>query len=75
MSLGIIDELGYLNKIENGQVKIYEGSLVMNKSVKREDLYHLDGETLTGKVAIAEAPEDHRRLGYISIKGLEVMQQ
>lgn len=34
-SLGVLDDLGYVNKIENGAMKIYKGAMVVKKGSKR----------------------------------------
>ena len=82
VSLGVLDDLGYSNKIEGGVMRIAKGSMVVIKGQKREGLYHLIGETLTGCAAtVKESLEDqnailwHKRLGHISDKGLQVMKE
>lgn len=49
ISLGILDDLGYTNKIEKGSMKISKGSLVAIKGVKRDGLYHLLSDTFIEK--------------------------
>ena len=48
--LGVLDGLGYINKIEGGVMKVCTGSMVVVKGDKMNGLYHFLGETLTGSV-------------------------
>ena len=59
-------------------MKIYRGSMVVLKGVKRHGFYYLIEETLTGNTAITTTLEDqkiviwHKRLGHINDKGLQI---
>ena len=77
--MGVLDDAGYVNKIEAGAMKICKGSMVVIKGLMRSGLFHLVGETLIGTSAIVTAPEDknaalwHKRLWHISDRGLQIM--
>ena len=80
VSLGVLDDSGYVNKIEKGIMRISRGSTVVIKGQNIDSLYHLIGETQeASSVNVTEAKEDqqavlwHRRLGHISDKGLQLM--
>ena len=78
ISLGMLDEAGYICKIESGNMKISRGSYVAMRGVKKNRLYVLLGKTLTNSAAVANSSKSvidqtnlwHKRLGHISEKGL-----
>ena len=41
ISLGVLDDSGYVKKIEGGSMKICKGSMVVIKGIKKEGLYYL----------------------------------
>ncbi|OAE31341.1 hypothetical protein AXG93_4510s1170 [Marchantia polymorpha subsp. ruderalis] len=78
ISIGILDDLGYTNKIEQGSMYIAKGATIL-KGMKIGGLYYLIGETLYGVASVATTQDHskatlwHRRLGHISEKGLQLM--
>ena len=48
ISLGMLDELGYVIKAEAGVLKISKGSLIVMKGVKKNGIYSLLGSTVVG---------------------------
>ena len=51
ISLGMLDELGLVVKVENGILKILKSSLIMMKGVKKNGIYSLLGSTVVGSVS------------------------
>ena len=78
ISLGVLDESGYVCKTENGKMKISRGSYVAMKGIKRNGLYILLGKTVIPQNAASVAAKVvndqtmlwHKRLGHISQKGI-----
>lgn len=72
ISINILDDLGYTNKIEQGSMYIAKGATVL-KGMKICGLYYLIGDTLHGVASVATTQDDskdtlwHRRLA-ISVK-------
>ena len=56
ISLGVLDDSGYYNKIERGTMKICRGAMVVIKRIKESGIYHLVGETLVENISIASTP-------------------
>ncbi|OAE23382.1 hypothetical protein AXG93_1660s1410 [Marchantia polymorpha subsp. ruderalis] len=78
ISIGILDDLDYISKIEQVSMYIAKGATVL-KGMKIGGFYYLIGETLYGVASVAttqghsKATLWHRRLGHISEKGLQLM--
>lgn len=47
ISLGMLDQNGYCYKGENGELKVFRGSLVVMKGVRENGLYTLQGNIIT----------------------------
>ena len=80
ISLGMLDELGYVIKLESGSLKVLKGSLVVMKGVKRNGIYSLIGSTVVGSISAVTTINNimlwHKRLGHVSERGLtELMKQ
>ena len=77
ISLGVLDDVGYWFKAENGSLKVLKGSLVIFKVDKINGLYILQGEILNDSenVVISTVLENtklwHLRLGHINQRGLQ----
>lgn len=76
ISLGMLDELGYLVKIEAGMIKVLKGSLLVMKGVRKNGIYSLLGSTVIGSVSMVAGSTStntmlwHKRLGHVSHRGL-----
>ena len=74
--LGMLDELGYLIKVELKTLKIVKGSMILMKGIKKNEIYSLLGSTVVGSVAsvvgssMNNAMQWHKRLGHVSHRGL-----
>ena len=51
ISIGALEALGLAVSIRDGVLKIIKGSMVVLKGVRRNNLYYLNGSTITGQVA------------------------
>ena len=76
ISLGMLDANGNTYKSENGTLRIMKGSMVMLKGLLKQGLYILQGEAVSGDVAVSTASHEetvlwHKRLGHISLGGLQ----
>ena len=75
LSLGMFDKNGCSYKSEGGKLRVLKGSLVVLNGSLQHGLYILEGKAIDG-VAAAVKEEDqtrlcHRRLGHISLRGLQ----
>ena len=76
ISLGMLDELGYVIKVEAGTIKIMKGSLLVMKGLKKNGIYSVLGSTIIGLVSSVVGPSLnntilwHKRLGHVSERGL-----
>ena len=82
LSLGQLDNLRCKTHIENGNIKIVKGALVVMKAEKiATNLYKLKGETLEeaqAGVALEKTREEstmlwHKKLGHMSEQGLKIL--
>ena len=77
ISLGTLDESGYIFKAENGKLTISKCVMVVMKGQKRNGLHILEGHTLKGLVgSVLRIETDktilwHRRLDHLSDRGLK----
>ena len=53
ISLGMLDDLGYVIKVESRFFKILKGLLIVMKGIKKNGIYFLLGRTVIGSVSIA----------------------
>ena len=76
ISLGMLDELGFLIKIEAGVIKVLKGSLLVMKGIKKNGIYSFLGSTVTGSTSIVAVSSLsntmlwHKCLGHVSHRGL-----
>ena len=81
ISLGMLDELGYLIKVESRSVKIVKGSMVVMKGINKNGIYSLLGSTIVGTVApVAGSSMNntmlwHKRLGHVNNRGLSELEK
>jgi len=67
--VGALETLGLELSIKDGVLKINRGSMVVLKSVRRNNLYYLKGSTVTGQVATSiNSDDDCTRLWYLRLK-------
>ncbi|KAH9647613.1 hypothetical protein KPL70_025255 [Citrus sinensis] len=71
ISLGMLDQMGYSVKIESGEMMIIKGTETIMKGLRKNGVFILDGEVVTGEVGVSvNANTDktrlwHLRLGHI----------
>lgn len=76
ISLGVLDQLGYTFKANNGNLTVSKGALILMRGVRSNGLYVLSAKTIVGSLDISEAQNLsqpniwHLRLAHISEKGL-----
>ena len=64
ISVGALEALGLVVSIKEGVLKMTKDSMVVLKVVRRNNLYYLNGSTVTGQVAAStSSDEDSTRLG------------
>ena len=79
ISIGTLSRQGYSYKSDNGTLKVYKGAMVVIKSVERDGLFVMQGNTDIGVVAVVASVEinstilRHIRLGHISEQSLHVL--
>ena len=72
ISLGMLDELGYLIKVEVGTIKVLKDSLLVMEGIRKNGIYSQLGSIVIGTVSIvAGSSLDnttlwHRSLGHVS---------
>ncbi|KAH9649101.1 hypothetical protein KPL70_025857 [Citrus sinensis] len=77
ISLGMLDQMGYSVKIESGEMVIIKGTEIIMKGLRKNGVFVLDGEVVTGEVGVSvDANTDktklwHLRLGRIGVRGLK----
>ena len=68
ISVGALEALGLVVSIKEGVLKMTKGSMVVLKAVRRNNLYYLNGSTVTGQVAASTgSDEDLTRLWHIRL--------
>ena len=81
ISLGMVDQSGFSIKIESGKLMITNGTRIVMEGTKRNEVYVLDGEAITGLFNVSIGFEKdktklwHLRLGHMSVKGLMELQK
>ncbi|KAH9650291.1 hypothetical protein KPL70_026321 [Citrus sinensis] len=81
ISLGMLDKMGLSIKLESGELIISNGDGVVMKGYKRNGVYVLNGEAITGVsgVSISSSRDNtllwHLRLGHMSLRGLRELQK
>ncbi|GJV77975.1 retrotransposon protein, putative, ty1-copia subclass [Tanacetum coccineum] len=82
ISLGTLDREGYTVKLQNGRVKVIEGSLmVLSGTMKGNCMYSLDGWAESGEASVgiqekeSLTPVWHKRLGHISEASLHELEK
>ncbi|KAH9779667.1 hypothetical protein KPL71_007786 [Citrus sinensis] len=75
ISLGMLDKMGCLVKLESGTLKVMRGSMVLMKGSLSNGLYVLQGTAVTWAIGVSNQSLDktmmwHLRLGHMSEKGL-----
>ena len=79
ISVGALETLGLVVSIKEGVLKMTKGSMVVLKAVRRNNLYYLNGSTVTRQVAaFTDSDEDstrlwHMRLGHTGEKSLQAL--
>lgn len=74
ISLGTLDQKRFNNKCQDGVLKIIKGYLVVMREKLQQELYVLQGNTITAEENPVEPSKDQtalwsKRLGHVSIKG------
>ena len=81
ISLGMVDQNGFSIKLESGKLMISNGTRTVLEGTKRNGVYVLDGEAITGLSSVSIGSDKdktklwHLRLGHMSIKGLKELQK
>ncbi|KAH9782268.1 hypothetical protein KPL71_008823 [Citrus sinensis] len=75
ISLGMLDKMCCLVKLESGTLKVMRGSIVLMKGCLSNGLYVLQSTAVTGAVGVSNQSLDkimmwHLRLGHMSERGL-----
>ena len=76
ISLGMVDQSGFSIKLESGKLMITNGTRIVMEGTKRNEVYVLDGEAITGLFNVSIGFEKdktklwHLRLRHMSVKGL-----
>ncbi|KAH9657209.1 hypothetical protein KPL70_022963 [Citrus sinensis] len=75
ISLGMLDKIGCVIKLESGTLKVLKGSMVLMKGNLDNGLYVLQGFVVTGDVGVSNQNLNktllwHFRLGHMSERGL-----
>jgi len=79
ISVGAVESKGLKGTLENGNLKVTKGSMVVMKGIKNRNLYYLKSSTVTGVLAIVvDSDEDvtklwHMRLGHAGEKSIEAL--
>ncbi|KAH9767149.1 hypothetical protein KPL71_011170 [Citrus sinensis] len=77
ISLGMLDQVGYSVRLEHGKIEILNGVTLVMKGSRKNGVYVLDGEMVTGESSVSTKVNMdatrlwHLRLGHMSIKGLK----
>lgn len=77
ISLGMLDQIGCVVKVQQGIMSVVKGSLVLLRGIRKNGLYVLEGTTVTGMVSVSSSSSVdktrlwHLRLGHMSLRGLK----
>ena len=55
ISLGLLDQIGCVVKVQQGIMSVVKGSLVLLKGIRKNGLYVLEGTTVTGMVSVSSS--------------------
>ncbi|KAL2630872.1 hypothetical protein R1flu_015558 [Riccia fluitans] len=80
ISLGTLVEKGYKFSVDRNVLCVMAGDKVILRGRHRRNLYVLAGSTICGEAHVIASQEEmallwHRRLGYMSKKGMEVLRK
>lgn len=79
ISLGTLEAMGFKFSADNGVLKVSQGNRVVLKAERFNNLYYLQGSTITGTAAVSIASNTsntklwHMRLGHMSEKGMHLL--
>jgi hypothetical protein len=79
ISLGTLEVMGFKFSADNGVLKVSQGNRVVLKAERFNNLYYLQGSTVTGTAAVSIASNTsntklwHMRLGHMSEKGMHLL--
>jgi hypothetical protein len=79
ISLGTLEAMGFKFSADNGVLKVSQGNRVVLKAERINNLYYLQGSTLTGIATVSIASNTsntklwHMRLGHMSEKGMHLL--
>lgn len=74
ISIRMIDQMGYVAKVQHNVLSVIKGSLVLLKGVRKNGLYMLEGNIVTIMASVSSTANVdknrlcHLRLGHISLK-------
>ena len=74
ISLGLLESKGYKFSSKSGVLKVTKGSRTIMEAKRRNSLYYLMAETVTGSVNITQSESMsswHCRLGHVGEKGIK----
>ncbi|XP_020270866.1 uncharacterized protein LOC109846053 [Asparagus officinalis] len=77
ISLGTLEAAGYRVILDDATVKVMNGSMVVMRGVRENNLYYLKGKTITGGLAASITTDEdtttlwHMRLGHTDDKSLQ----
>lgn len=77
----MMDQMGFSIKLESRELKILNGSTLVMKGTKKNGVYVLDGESVTGVSNVIKSTENditklwHLRFGHMNIKGLKELEK
>ena len=79
--LGMLDELGYLIKVEAGTIKVLKGSLLVMKGIRKNGIYSLLGSTIIHSISATTGSSLnntmlwHKRLGHVTQRSLTKLEK
>ena len=83
ISLSTLDSLGYKYSDKGGVIQVSKGLLVIMKGNKVDDLYFLQGSTMTSSAAVSSSNDPdsdttclwHMQLGHMSERGMTILRK
>src|SRR4051794_36742778 len=76
ISVGKLDDLGMINRIDGGRWKLSKGSMTVARGKKEGSLYIIQGKINKGETNVSQDASKelwHKQLGHMSEKGLEIL--